>query len=83
MVSHLDAPRFSEAAFNSAYQGIYDLSDLKRSLFMAGGGSSGHFRSPYYNNLTELWAAGERVQLDPTTREDAFTFVLEPASGAR
>ncbi len=50
---------------------------------MTGGGASGHFKSPYYNNLTGMWAAGERVRLDPATREAAHTLVLAPPGAAQ
>ena len=78
-VSLQEAPHFHRSIFNSAYQGIYDLSNLEGSLFMTGGGSSGHFKSPYYNNLTEMWVRGERVRLDPSARTAAYTLTLAPA----
>jgi penicillin amidase len=77
-VGHLDAPRLTPATFQSSYQGIYDLADLDASLFMTGGGASGHFRSPYYNNLTAKWARGERIRLHPDARVPAHTLTLEP-----
>jgi acyl-homoserine lactone acylase PvdQ len=46
---------------------------------MTGGGTSGHFRSPYYNNLTALWARGDRVRLTPESLVPAYTLVLTPA----
>ena len=64
-----------------SYQAIYDLSDLSDldvSLFMAYSGVSGHFKSPYYN-LTEMWARGERVRLNPSARTAAHTLTLAPA----
>ncbi len=63
MVDLRTAPRFFRSAYASSYQAIYDLADLDGSEFMAIGGSSGHFRSPFYNNLTEHWAAGERIRI--------------------
>jgi penicillin amidase len=77
-VGHLDAPRLTPATFQSSYQGIYDLADLDASLFMTGGGASGHLRSPYYNNLTAKWARGERIRLHPDARVPAHTLTLEP-----
>jgi penicillin amidase len=76
---HRHAPRLSAATTQPAYQGIYDLADLDASLFMTGGGTSGHFRSPYYNNLTALWARGDRVRLTPESLVPAYTLVLTPA----
>lgn len=57
------APRFSSTSVTSSYQAIYDLSDLEASEFMISGGESGHFRSPFYNNLTAGWIAGERIRI--------------------
>ena len=79
-VSLAKAPYFSQAALNSAYQGIYDLSNLDSSLFMTGGGSSGHFKSPYYDNLTEMWVRGERIKLHPGQRNAAYTLTIESAT---
>jgi penicillin amidase len=75
---HLQAPHLSSATTQPAYQGIYDLADLDASLFMTGGGTSGHFRSPFYNNLTDLWSRGERVRLSADTRTPTHTFTLAP-----
>ena len=65
-VNLLEAPVFSSTLFTSSYHAIYDLSDLDSSLFMTGGGSSGHFKSLYYDNLTDDWIAGDRIKLSPT-----------------
>jgi penicillin amidase len=59
--------RFDRTSVASSYQVIFDLSALDQSRFMMVGGQSGHFRSPYYNNLTPRWAAGERFMI-PTDR---------------
>ncbi len=77
-INLLDAPVFSRNVFVSSYNAIYDLSDLDASLFMAGGGSSGHFKSPYYNNLTDDWIAGERIKLSPTNVSPVATLALVP-----
>ncbi|MCK7593052.1 penicillin acylase family protein [Pseudomarimonas salicorniae] len=66
-INHLSgdsAPRFTDTQFTSSYQAVYDLSDLSRSVFMMSGGPSGHFASPYYENLTPRWIGGERFELN-------------------
>ena len=77
------APHFSSASFTSSYQGIYDLSDLDASEFMMSGGESGHFKSPFYNNLTRGWIAGERIRLptDLGQVKKIATLTLVPDEG--
>jgi penicillin amidase len=77
-VNLLEAPVFSSTSFTPSYQAIYDLSDLDSSLFMILGGSSGHFRSPYYDNLTDDWIAGERIELSPANVSPIATLTLVP-----
>lgn len=72
------APVFSSSLFNSSYQGIYDLSDLDASLFMTAGGASGHYASPYYNNLTADWIEGGRFRLDPAGLVPTASLTLTP-----
>ena len=72
------APRFSDIQSGSSYQGIYDLGDLDESLFMTFGGTSGHYKSPFYNNLTERWAQGERLRLSRANLSAAATLALVP-----
>ena len=77
-VNLLVAPLFSSTSFTSVFRAIYDLSDLDSSLFMTLGGSSGHFKSPYYNNLTDDWIAGERIELSPSKVSPIATLTLIP-----
>jgi penicillin G amidase len=44
---------------------IVDLSDAARSRFVIVPGQSGHFFSPHYSNLFELWRTGDYLQLSP------------------
>ena len=74
------APRFSDVQSGSSYQGIYDLADLDESLFMTFGGTSGHYKSPFYNNLTERWANGERLSLSRENLSAFATLSLVPSS---
>ena len=76
--NQLGAPVFSQSVFISSYQAIYDLSNLDGSLFMTGGGPSGHFKSPYYNNLTDDWIGGERIELSPGKVSPIATLSLMP-----
>ena len=73
-----EAPVFSNTVFTSSFQAIYDLSDLESSLFMTLGGSSGHFKSPYYDNLTDGWISGERIELSPGNVSPIATLSLMP-----
>jgi len=61
-----------------SFQAIYDLSDLDASLFMAYSGVSGHFKSPYYDNLTPHWVRGERFKLNPDEVEEQYRLILQP-----
>ena len=70
MIQHVDAsnaPNFTQSLFCSSLQAIYDMAQLDRSLFMLSTGQSGHFRSPYYDNLMPKFAAGERFEI-PTEK---------------
>ena len=77
-VNLLEAPVFSSTGGISGYRAVYDLSDLDSSLFMTLGGSSGHFKSPYYDNLTDDWIAGEQIELSPGKVSPIATLTLIP-----
>jgi penicillin amidase len=51
---------------------IYDLSDLDKSLFIYQAGQSGWVQSPWYRNMSSLWAKNEYLPLqmkpEKTTR---------------
>ncbi|MDJ0653358.1 MAG: penicillin acylase family protein [Xanthomonadales bacterium] len=70
-----------QTVFNPSFQAIYDLSDLDGSLFMMSGGASGHAGSPHYNDMTELWLAGERITLQPDSARSENVLVLKPGGG--
>ena len=42
-----------------SFRQIVDMGDLGRSLVVIPPGQSGHLGSPHYDDLTELWLAGE------------------------
>jgi acyl-homoserine lactone acylase PvdQ len=80
-VSPVDGRPLSRTASVPLYQAIYDLADLDASLFMMYGGSSGHFRSPFYDNLVERWVNGERLTLPSDGIAPLATLRLQPGSG--
>lgn len=51
----------------SGYRSIVDFADLESSLYIISTGESGHFLSPYYDDLAQLWRRGEYIPmaLDP------------------
>jgi penicillin amidase len=73
----------SRTASVPTFQAIYDLGDLDASLFMASGGASGHFNSPFYDNLTARWVRGERFTLPGTGVTALATLSLQPAPNGR
>jgi penicillin amidase len=65
------APGFlpGRAAFTALHgpelRGVYDLSDLDRSLFVIAPGQSGDLLDPHASDFLQRWRAGENVQLGP------------------
>lgn len=47
----------------SGYRGIYDFSDLNRSIYMQSTGQSGNVLSRHYGDLTKLWARGDYLKM--------------------
>ena len=82
-VSPLDGQPLSRTASVPIYQAIYDLADLDASLFMVYGGASGHFRSPFYDNLVERWVDGERFTLPSDGITPLATLTLQPSPDGR
>jgi penicillin amidase len=74
-----DAPGGISTFSHSNYQGVYDLADLSGgSRYITPGGVSGHFKSPYYDNLTEMWVRGDRITLNPEQIEEKYRLILQP-----
>ena len=72
-----------EARNGPSYRAIYDLSDLDNSRFVIPTGQSGNPVSPYYGQLTDLWAKGEYITI-PTNNDEVRAntearLVLKPA----
>lgn len=58
-------------------QMIVDLADPEAARFSVSSGQSGHFRSPHYHDLAEIWLRGEYITLQPP-REEARVLRLSP-----
>ena len=56
-------PRPFESRNGPSYRAIYDLSDLDNSRYIIPTGQSGNPVSPYYDQLTDLWAAGRYIRI--------------------
>jgi len=57
----------SAKPFNMSAGGVIrmmvDFSNPQRSTIISPPGQSGHYMSPYYDDLTEIWAAGDQVPM--------------------
>ena len=42
---------------------VVDFSDLENSTMMSPPGQSGHYMSPYYDDVAEMWAEGEQIPM--------------------
>ncbi|MEM7544432.1 MAG: penicillin acylase family protein [Pseudomonadota bacterium] len=47
----------------AGYRAVYDFADLDQSVFIISTGQSGHPLSRHYDNLSELWRAGEYIPM--------------------
>jgi len=80
MVTDRAAP--FEMVFGPAYRAVYDLSDLKRSLFIVAPGQSGNPMSPHYGDLVDDWRDGRYLTL-VTPDDPAHMLRLTPAGTER
>jgi acyl-homoserine lactone acylase PvdQ len=62
-------PRPFETRNGPSFRAIYDLSDLDNSRYLIPTGQSGNPASPYYDQLTDLWAAGYYIRI-PTEPDE-------------
>lgn len=53
----------------AGFRAVYDFADLDRSVFVIATGQSGHILSRHYDDLAELWRAGEYISMS-MNRED-------------
>lgn len=79
----LDGPEATIKTRNGAsFRAIYDLSDLDNSRFVIPTGQSGNPASPYYDQLTDLWAEGRYIRIptkiDQVRANTQAQLVLKP-----
>ncbi len=60
------------------YRGVYDLSDLDRSLFMVAPGQSGNLLSRHARDFLTRWRDGATITLGPTPDATTATIRLTP-----
>lgn len=78
-----DQPQPFETRNGPSFRAIYDLSDLDNSRFVIPTGQSGNPASPYYDQLTDLWAEGRYIRIptkiDQVRANTQARLVLNPA----
>ena len=62
----------------AAYRGVYDLSDLDRSLFMMAPGQSGNLLSRHARDFLIRWRDGATITLGPSPDATTATIRLTP-----
>jgi penicillin amidase len=67
-----------QSVHGAAFRGVYDLSDLDKSLFMIAPGQSGNPFSPHARDLVLRWRNGATITLGPVTAETSGTMRLTP-----
>jgi len=55
----------------AAYRGIYDFSDLDKSVFIQSTGQSGHFLSKHYRDFTDEWSQSRFIPM--TTNKESYS----------
>jgi penicillin amidase len=63
-------------------RGVYDLSDLDRSLFVIAPGQSGDLLDPHAADFLPRWRAGGSVQLGPEPNVVSREIRIMPKSGS-
>ncbi len=67
-----------QSVHGAAYRGVYDLSDLDRSLFMVTPGQSGNSFSSHARDFVMRWRDGATITLGPTAASIGGTVHLIP-----
>ena len=67
-----------DSVHGASYRGVYDLSDLDRSLFVIAPGQSGHLLSRFAGNFARRWRDGEMVRIGSATEAGAPHIALVP-----
>lgn len=62
-----------------SYRMVVDLAAPERSLFVAATGQSGHPLSPYWSDLTTVWAAGRHIPMRHAIQAIRHQLILQPA----
>ena len=70
--------RSLQSVHGAAYRGVYDLSDLDRSLFMITPGQSGNPFSSYARDFVLRWRDGATITLGPVAADISGTVRLTP-----
>lgn len=79
--SSADPDTLHASGFGPSYRGIFDLSDLDKSLYVQPTGQSGHPLSPHYDDLFPLWREGRYIRI-PTDRpvpDGSSVLTLQPS----
>ncbi len=76
-------PRNFEGIHGASYRGVYDLSDLDRSLFVVAPGQSGHVASPLARNFVTRWRNGQTITLGHAAEQVDAYITLVPAGATR
>ena len=67
-----------QSVHGAAYRGVYDLSDLDKSLFMITPGQSGNPFSSYARDFVLRWRDGATITLGPVAADISGTVRLTP-----
>jgi len=62
---------------------VVDMSNLGTMTLMSPPGQSGHYLSPYYSDLVDLWAKGEQIPAHYTDAESLKQLLVLQPSGVR
>ncbi len=49
---------------------VVDFSDIENSTIICPPGQSGHYRSPHYDDLAEMWAEGDQIPMHFSSAEE-------------
>ncbi len=75
-----------DAVHGAGFRAIYNFAQLDRSDYVTSTGQSGHFLSPHYQDLGQLWRKGayHRMSLNPADANlgSVGTLVLTPSEAA-
>lgn len=74
-----ELPEFKNVGFAPTLRMIFDLDNLDGAQFSLAGGQSGDPRSQHYDDLLEIWLAGEYFKMDPPSEEDKPNLILSPS----